>query len=97
MVTSTGTVVVGGVNKVLNAVSVDGTLLWQYHTAGPVFSSPALMVQPENECLVCGCHDGSLYCLDTNGNLKWKTHLGNKPIFSSPFVGTEKCLRWAIF
>lgn len=85
--TSDGTVVVGGVNKIITAVSVAGVVLWQHNTGGPVFSSPALVTQLNGEYIVCGCHDGNLYCLDLRGELKWQRQLGNKPIFSSPFVG----------
>jgi acyl-CoA synthetase len=87
VVTSDGTVVVGGVNKIITAVSVAGVVLWQHSTGGPVFSSPALVTQLNGEYIVCGCHDGNLYCLDLRGELKWQRQLGNKPIFSSPFVG----------
>ncbi len=88
VVTSRGTLVIGGVNKLITAVSVDGTVLWQHKTEGPVFSSPAQLTLLGVECVACGCHDGNIYCIDVNGALKWQKHIGDKPIFSSAFVGT---------
>jgi acyl-CoA synthetase len=83
-------IVLGGVNQVISAVSADGAILWQHHTSAPVFSSPALVHGHDqaSDAVVCGTHDGHVCCLELDGTLKWQVRIGDKAIFSSPFVGT---------
>lgn len=62
--------------------------LWQFATSGPVFSSPCVVSAPpaSNQSLLCGSHDGCVYCLSsTDGSLLWKFQTAGK-VYSSPFV-----------
>lgn len=56
--------------------------LWQFLTEGPVFSSPC--VTPDGHSVLCGSHDGRLYCLNTaDGSLAWRFQTSGK-VYSSP-------------
>lgn len=58
--------------------------VWQFLTKGPVFSSPCFT--PDQQRLLCGSHDGHLYCLScTDGSLVWKFPTAGK-VYSTPFV-----------
>lgn len=58
--------------------------MWEFLTNGPVFSSPC--VTPDHRQVLCGSHDGSLYCLNcTDGSLVWSFRTTGK-VFSSPCV-----------
>uniref|UniRef100_A0A4W4GVX9 Carrier domain-containing protein n=1 Tax=Electrophorus electricus TaxID=8005 RepID=A0A4W4GVX9_ELEEL len=73
-------VCIGSVSGHITALSHDGHKLWDFHTDGPVFSSPS------NEVLLCGSHDCSVYCLNTaDGSLLWQFQTTGK-VYSSPFV-----------
>lgn len=49
-------------------------------------SSSSTSSYPANQALVCGSHDGSVYCLNTNdGSLLWRFRTISK-VYSSPFV-----------
>lgn len=58
--------------------------LWQFLTKGPVFSSPCIM--SDQQRLLCGSHDGCLYCLNcADGSLVWTFQTTGK-VYSTPFV-----------
>lgn len=58
--------------------------MWEFLTNGPVFSSPC--VTPDLRQVLCGSHDGSLYCLNcADGSLAWSFRTTGK-VFSSPCV-----------
>ncbi|KAM9762513.1 beta-alanine-activating enzyme [Menidia menidia] len=79
---SGGGVVIGSVDGNICCVSDTGKLLWQFSTEGPVFSSPCLL--PGQQRLLCGSHDGRLYCLDcSDGSLIW-TFTTTGKVYSSP-------------
>ncbi|XP_049911381.1 beta-alanine-activating enzyme [Epinephelus moara] len=81
---SSGQVVIGSVDKNICCFSNSGTLVWQFLTEGPVFSSPC--VTPDRQRLLCGSHDGRLYCLNCDdGSLVWTFQTTGK-VYSSPCV-----------
>lgn len=58
--------------------------VWQFLTNGPVFSSPC--VSPDGQKVLCGSHDGHLYCLNySDGSLVWTFQTSGK-VYSSPCV-----------
>ncbi|XP_075340791.1 beta-alanine-activating enzyme [Odontesthes bonariensis] len=81
---SRGHIVIGSVDGNICSFSDAGKLLWQFLTEGPVFSSPCLI--PEQQRLLCGSHDGRLYCLNcADGSLVWTFQTTGK-VYSSPCV-----------
>ena len=75
-------VYVGCVSRTFYAVSArHGTIVWQYATKAPIFSSPVLYGVAQ---VLFGCHDRSLYLLDAaSGGLLWEREVGGE-IFASP-------------
>lgn len=58
--------------------------LWQFLTKGPVFSSPC--VTPDQQKVLCGSHDGCLYCLNcADGSLLWTFQTSGK-VYASACV-----------
>lgn len=57
--------------------------MWEFLTNGPVFSSPC--VWADRRRVLCGSHDGCLYCLSADGSLVWSFQTPGK-VFSSPCV-----------
>ncbi|CAK6956090.1 beta-alanine-activating enzyme [Scomber scombrus] len=81
---SSGDVVIGSVDGNICCFSSTGKLLWQFLTKGPVFSSPC--VTPDLQRVLCGSHDGSLYCLNrADGSLVWTFQTSGK-VYASPCV-----------
>ncbi|TMS20244.1 Beta-alanine-activating enzyme [Larimichthys crocea] len=81
---SSGRLVIGSVDGNICCFSDTGELVWQFLTKGPVFSSPC--VTPDHQRVLCGSHDGCLYCLDgASGSLIWTFQTTGK-VYSSPFV-----------
>ncbi|XP_053178742.1 beta-alanine-activating enzyme [Scomber japonicus] len=81
---SCGDVVIGLVDGNICCFSSTGKLLWQFLTKGPVFSSPC--VTPDQQRVLCGSHDGRLYCLNcANGSLVWTFQTSGK-VYASPCV-----------
>ncbi|XP_071343014.1 beta-alanine-activating enzyme [Trachinotus anak] len=81
---SSGRVVIGSVDGNICCFSDTGKLMWQFLTKGPVFSSPC--VAPDQQRLLCGSHDGHLYCLNcTDGSLLWTFRTSGK-VYSTPCV-----------
>uniref|UniRef100_A0A1A7X904 Aminoadipate-semialdehyde dehydrogenase n=2 Tax=Iconisemion striatum TaxID=60296 RepID=A0A1A7X904_9TELE len=79
-----GHVVIGSVDGNICCFSDTGELLWQFLTEGPVFSSPCFV--PEQQKLLCGSHDGRLYCLNcSDGSLVWTFQTTGK-VYSTPCV-----------
>ncbi|KAK5869916.1 hypothetical protein PBY51_024593 [Eleginops maclovinus] len=81
---SSGNVVIGSVDGNICCFSSTGTLVWQFLTKGPVFSSPC--VTPDHQRVLCGSHDGCLYCLNAaDGSLIWTFQTTGK-VYCSPCV-----------
>ncbi|XP_018525737.1 LOW QUALITY PROTEIN: beta-alanine-activating enzyme [Lates calcarifer] len=81
---SSGLVAIGSVDGNICCFSNKGELMWQYLTKGPVFSSPC--VTPDQQRLLCGSHDGHLYCLNcADGSLVWTFETSGK-VYSTPCV-----------
>uniref|UniRef100_A0A7N8Y5N9 Aminoadipate-semialdehyde dehydrogenase n=1 Tax=Mastacembelus armatus TaxID=205130 RepID=A0A7N8Y5N9_9TELE len=77
-------VMVGSVDGNICCFSNTGKLAWQFSTQGPVFSSPCLT--PDQQRVLCGSHDGLLYCLDcADGSLVWTFQTSGK-VYATPFV-----------
>ncbi|KAL4635439.1 acyl-CoA synthetase family member 4 isoform X1 [Arapaima gigas] len=76
-------VCIGAVDGSICGFSHAGDTLWQFSTDGPVFSSPCLT---PSRTLVCGSHDGSVYCVScAEGELLWRFTTPGK-VFSSPLA-----------
>ncbi|KAM4739177.1 beta-alanine-activating enzyme isoform 2-T2 [Anableps anableps] len=81
---SRGHVVIGSVDGNICCLSDTGELLWQFLTEAPVFSSPSFV--PGQQRLLCGSHDGRLYCLNcADGSLVWTFQTSGK-VYSTPCV-----------
>ncbi|XP_071371684.1 beta-alanine-activating enzyme [Centroberyx affinis] len=81
---SSGPIVIGSADGNICCFSNMGKLLWQFLTKGPVFSSPC--VTPDQQRVLCGSHDGCLYCLNcADGSLVWTFQTSGK-VYSSPCV-----------
>ncbi|KAM4628669.1 beta-alanine-activating enzyme [Polymixia lowei] len=79
-----GSVVIGSVDGNICCFSDTGKLLWTFLTKQPVFSSPC--VTPDQQRVLCGSHDGCLYCLNcADGSLVWSFQTSGK-VYSSPCV-----------
>ncbi|XP_041862300.1 beta-alanine-activating enzyme [Melanotaenia boesemani] len=77
-------IIIGSVDGNICCFSEAGELLWQFLTEGPVFSSPCFI--PEQQRLLCGSHDGRLYCLNwADGSLVWTFQTTGK-VYSAPCV-----------
>ncbi|XP_034736790.1 beta-alanine-activating enzyme [Etheostoma cragini] len=81
---SSGHVIIGSVDGNICCFSNTGTPVWQFSTKGPVFSSPC--VTADQQRVLCGSHDGRLYCLNcADGSLVWTFQTPGK-VYSSPCV-----------
>ncbi len=66
--------------------SKTGKKIWQYHTAGKIYSTPAI----SGNKVVCASTDQNIYCLDLkSGRLMWMFPTV-KPIVASPAIGNSK-------
>jgi outer membrane protein assembly factor BamB len=77
-------VFVGGSDGNISAVRSDnGSLVWHFHTTGPVTSSPAVW----NATLYAASLDGFVYALDArSGKLKWRFETGGERRFTAPGI-----------
>ncbi|XP_029001762.1 beta-alanine-activating enzyme [Betta splendens] len=81
---SSGHMLIGSVDGNIYCFSDAGKQLWRFETKGPIFSSPC--VTPDHRMVLCGSHDGVLYCLNSaDGSLVWTFQTSAK-VYSSPFV-----------
>nr|XP_020459007.1 acyl-CoA synthetase family member 4 [Monopterus albus] len=81
---SSARVLIGSVDGNICCFSNTGKLVWQFYTQGPVFSSPC--ITPDQQRVLCGSHDGRLYCLScADGSLVWTFQTSGK-VYSAPFV-----------
>ncbi|KAG7458390.1 acyl-CoA synthetase family member 4 [Solea senegalensis] len=79
-----GLVVIGSVDGNICCYSNTGKVVWQFLTKGPVFSSPCFTL--DRQRLLCGSHDGQLYCLNSaDGALVWTFQTSGK-VYSTPCV-----------
>ena len=63
----------------------NGSVLWQYQTAGAIISSVKLDAKGN---LYFGCLDHYMYSLDSDGEQRWRRFLGN-PIWTTPLLVAE--------
>lgn len=64
--------------------------MWQFASEGPVFSSPCFT--PDQQRVLCGSHDGRLYCLNcADGSLVWTFQTSGR-VYASPFVFGDSAL-----
>ena len=62
---------------------IDGRVVWQFQSAGPVRSTPLIV----EEMIYIGSDDGYIYALDLrSGGAKWKYNT-NRRVTSSPTIG----------
>lgn len=81
-VSSETNIVIGSADGNICCFSVTGELLWKFLTKQPVFSSPCL--SSDHERVMCGSHDGCLYCLHcSDGSLLWSFQTSGR-VYSSP-------------
>ncbi|KAJ7986472.1 hypothetical protein DPEC_G00340240 [Dallia pectoralis] len=81
---SSGHIIIGSVDGNICCLSQTGDMRWQYKTNGPVFSSPC--TTPDQQRVLCGSHDGCVYCLDcSDGSLAWRYQSPSR-VYSSPCV-----------
>ncbi|XP_048832472.1 beta-alanine-activating enzyme isoform X2 [Brienomyrus brachyistius] len=83
-------VCIGSVDGNLHGFSHAGEKVWQFSTSGPIFSSPCPMratrTDVANQRVVCGSHDGCVYCVNgSDGTLVWRFRTGAR-VFSCPFA-----------
>lgn len=73
----------GSFSRILQHFSICVSMqMWEFLTNGPVFSSPCVTAGQ----VLCGSHDGCLYCLNgADGSLVWSFQTTGK-VFSSPCV-----------
>jgi outer membrane protein assembly factor BamB len=58
--------------------------LWQFLAKGAVFSTPCFT--PDRQRVLCGAHDGYVYCLETaGGSLVWSFQTSGR-VYASPFA-----------
>ncbi|XP_029988836.1 beta-alanine-activating enzyme isoform X1 [Sphaeramia orbicularis] len=77
-------IVIGSADGNICCFSVAGEPLWQFVTKEAVFSSPSLT--PNQQRVICGSHDGRLYCINcTDGSLAWTFQTTGR-VYSSPCV-----------
>ncbi|XP_041646603.1 beta-alanine-activating enzyme [Cheilinus undulatus] len=90
---SSGHVLIGSVDGSICCYSEEGKLVWRFLTEGPVFSSPCFT--PDQQSVLCGSHDGRLYCLNrADGSLVWTFQTTGK-VYSSPFVFDGSVVGWS--
>uniref|UniRef100_A0A8C4ZRG8 Aminoadipate-semialdehyde dehydrogenase n=1 Tax=Gadus morhua TaxID=8049 RepID=A0A8C4ZRG8_GADMO len=81
---SPGCVVIGSVDGNICFFSDTGQLLWQFLAKGAVFSTPCFT--PDRQRVLCGAHDGYVYCLETaGGSLVWSFQTSGR-VYASPFA-----------
>jgi len=86
---SDGTVYIGSFDSALYALDPDtASVLWTFPTTDHIYSSPALGVDEEKNtnALYFGSADGTLYALNTLGDLLWTYDAGDT-VRSSPAIG----------
>uniref|UniRef100_UPI0037E8EB12 beta-alanine-activating enzyme n=1 Tax=Semicossyphus pulcher TaxID=241346 RepID=UPI0037E8EB12 len=89
---SSGRLMIGSVDGNICCFSNEGKQVWQFLTEGPVFSSPC--VTPDQQRVLCGSHDGRLYCLNcADGSLVWTFQTSGK-VYSSPCVFDGSAVGW---
>ena len=85
----------GGFDSSLYAINPDGTLKWAFKTgknagvseASGIFSSATI---GDDGTIYVGSNDGHVYSIEdsvTYGKMKWKTNLGDWPVYGSPAIG----------
>ncbi|XP_028300188.1 beta-alanine-activating enzyme isoform X2 [Gouania willdenowi] len=81
---TSGHILIGSVDGNISCFNSSGEVLWQRLTKGPVFSSPC--VTADQQRLLCGSHDGLLYCLScADGSDVWVFETTGK-VYSTPCV-----------
>ncbi|XP_019856550.1 PREDICTED: acyl-CoA synthetase family member 4-like [Amphimedon queenslandica] len=74
--------------KILCIDTDNGDILWEYSCPRPVFATPTVL---PNDDIICGCVNGSLYVLSSDGKLV--TELTTEgPVFTSSIVAVTTTL-----
>ena len=74
-VTDGNKVFIGGDDSIFRALDLEnGNLLWEFKTKGMIRSDALI----ENNLIYLNGGDGSLYCLNENGNAVWSVSVGNE-------------------
>jgi len=73
-------------NSYFFAINPNGSEKWHFDPGDWVISSPALS---SDGTIYFGTLSSNLDALDTNGTIKWSTHLGAGWVFSSPAIGND--------
>ncbi|GFT10420.1 beta-alanine-activating enzyme [Nephila pilipes] len=80
--TSSG-IFIGATNNCFLHFNISGSLILEYETNGPIFSSACAILN--NDHIVFGCHDSFVYCVKVNGESVWK-FCSDSPVYSTPFA-----------
>ena len=74
-VTDGNKIFIGGDDSIFRALDLEnGNLLWEFKTKGMIRSDALI----ENNLIYLNGGDGSLYCLNENGNAVWSVSVGNE-------------------
>ena len=77
-----GKIIFGNSTGRIEAISgKTGEPLWHYQTQGGIFSSPAAY----KKTIILGSSHSKIYCLTSEGALKWKKETGSSVLGSPPF------------
>ena len=77
-----GKIIFGNSTGRIEAISEKtGEPLWHYQTQGGIFSSPAAY----KKTIILGSSDSKIYCLTSEGALKWKKETGSS-VLGSPVI-----------
>ncbi len=91
---SDGTIYAGSFNSTLYAVNRDGSVKWEYPTAGWISSSPAI---GKDGTVFVGSQDNYLHAVNPDGTNKWKYWTGQPPslpapVYTSPVISRNNVL-----
>ena len=74
MLSGSGELYVGSNNYFFYALdTIDGSMLWNYETAGEIDASPTMSIDGN---ILMSSRDGFVYSLNPEGGLVWKTEIG---------------------
>ncbi|MBE0671193.1 MAG: PQQ-binding-like beta-propeller repeat protein [Anaerolineales bacterium] len=87
VVTQNGTVIIGGVEKVVLAIDPNGNILWQTQLEAVPIGTPALNAEGN---IYVSDDKGGLTALDPNGNILWRTQVSRgRNATSGPIVDSN--------
>ncbi|GBM72873.1 Beta-alanine-activating enzyme [Araneus ventricosus] len=82
---TTSGIFIGATNNCFLHFNLSGTLVFEFCTNGPVFSSAIAALSPDNDHIIFGCHDSAVYCVNLKGEGVWKCDC-DSPVYATPFV-----------